>query len=199
MPAEEFVNGLDALMKCTCYLEENKSTPAIPVSVYFGQTWKTKLQKHLETTTIDAPSGDIGDMTDTSADFDEKEEASPIDDVLQHSLPSTDDSSSHDLMHDQYQDKSDSSVKLFVDFIPRLMRHLFLPPSKVSETQFVQDLKATKKCHRFTSKYSVLLTLSLPLNARDGRGLQRSGCKENANGLHERLLTKLLRKGSTWW
>lgn len=141
MPAEEFVNGLGALMKCTCYLEENKSTPAIPVSVYFGQTWKTKLQKHLETTTIDAPSGDIGDMTDTSADFDEKEEASPTDDVLQHSLPSTDDSSSHDLMHDQYQDKSDSSVKLFVDFIPRLMRHLFLPPSKVSETQFVDETR----------------------------------------------------------
>ena len=139
MPAEEFTNGLGALMKCSCYLEENKSTPAIPVSVYFGQTWKTKLQKHLETTTMDAPSGDIGDMTDTSADFDEKEEVSPTDDVLQHSLPPTDDSSSHDLMHDQYQDKSDSSVKLFVDFIPRLMRHLFLPPSKVRETQFVDE------------------------------------------------------------
>ena len=122
MPAEEFTNGLGALMKCSCYLEENKSTPAIPVSVYFGQTWKTKLQN-------------------TSADFDEKEEASPTDDVLQHSLPPTDDSSSHDLMHDQYQDKSDSSVKLFVDFIPRLMRHLFLQPSTVSETQFVDETR----------------------------------------------------------
>lgn len=141
MPAEEFANGLGALMKCTCYLEENKSTPAIPVSVYFGQTWKTKLQKHLETTTIDAPSGDIGDMTDTSDDFDEKEEVSPTDDVLQHYLSPTDDSSSHDVMHDQYQDKSDSSVKLFVDFIPRLMRHLFLQPSTVSETQFVDETR----------------------------------------------------------
>lgn len=137
MPVDEFANGLGALLKCTCYLEENKSTPAITVNVYFGQSWKTKLHRHLETT-IDAPSGDI-DMTDTSADFDEKEEASPTDDVLQHSLPPTDDSSSHDLMHDQYQDKSHSSVKLFVDFIPRLMRHLFFPPSKVTETQFVDE------------------------------------------------------------
>ena len=132
MPVEEFANGPGAFLKCSCYLEEHRNTPAIPVNVYFVRLWKTKLPRHLETT-IGAPSGNIGNMTDIKrVDVNEKEEASPTDDVRRHSLPPTDDSSSHDLMLDQNQDKKDSSV----GFYARLMEHLFPSVSKARETQF---------------------------------------------------------------